>query len=101
DLLTVGITQIRKETEAKAKLLYDAIGKSKKLSVFVKNPVFRSQTVIVADISKVKGDLKKTLSEKGLLVGSGYGAYKETHIRIANFPTHSIAEIKKLIKNFP
>ncbi|HEX8932428.1 MAG TPA: aminotransferase class V-fold PLP-dependent enzyme [Patescibacteria group bacterium] len=100
DLLTVGITQIRKETEAKAKLLYDAIEKSQILSAFVKYPVFRSQTVIVADISKIKGDLKKTLSEKGLLVGSGYGVYKETHIRIANFPTHSIAEIKKLIKNF-
>ena len=60
--------------------------------------MIRSQTIVVADIKKIKVNIKQALSEKGFIVGSGYGNQKETHIRIANFPTHSVKEVQSLIK---
>ena len=48
-------------------------------------------------IPKVQKDVKKILAAKGFIVGSGYGQNKTTQIRIANFPTHSVANVKRLI----
>lgn len=98
DMLTIGIDNIRLETEKKASVLYDFLDTNKSFSPYVLVPQFRSQTIIVVDITKTKTDIKKVLSEKGIIVGSGYGKQKDTHIRIANFPTHSIESIQRLIK---
>jgi len=98
DMLSKGIKQIRTETEKKAKLLYDFLDAHKIFSAFIEDNMFRSQTVIVVDVQKAKVDVKKKLSEKGFIVGSGYGEFKEKHIRIANFPAHSVEDVKKLIK---
>jgi len=98
DMLEKGIKKIRKETEQKAKLLYDFLDRHVTFSAFVKEKKFRSQTVIVADVQKAKVDVKKMLAEKSFIVGSGYGEFKEKHIRIANFPAHSLEDMKKLIK---
>jgi phosphoserine aminotransferase len=98
DMLAIGIYTIRKETEQKAKLLYDFLDSSDTFSTFVKEKQFRSQTVVVADVQKTKKDIKKILSQKGMIVGSGYGEFKEKHIRIANFPTHSIRDAKQLLR---
>jgi phosphoserine aminotransferase len=97
-MLAIGIDKIRKEMEQKAKLLYDFLDSSELFTAFIQDKSLRSQTVIVADIQKTKKDVKKVLAEKELVVGSGYGENKETQIRIANFPTHSIKDIKGLIK---
>ena len=64
----------------------------------MKDKQFRSQTIILADIQRAKGDVKKFLAEKGLIVGSGYGENKENHIRIANFPAHSVQDVRRLIR---
>jgi phosphoserine aminotransferase len=98
DMQKKGIDKIRMETEQKAKLLYDFLAGSEKLSLFIKEKKWRSQTVIVADIQKVKKDVKKILAKKGFIVGSGYGENKHTQIRIANFPAHSVKDVKRLIK---
>ena len=37
------------------------------------------------------------LKQKNLFVTSGYSAYKDAEIRIANFPTTSIADMQNLI----
>ena len=98
DMLAVGIATIRRETEEKAQMLYNFFDTSTTLSAFVKDKKFRSATVIVADVQNAKGDVKKLLAQKGFLVGSGYGANKTNHIRIANFPAHSVKDVKKLLK---
>jgi len=98
DMLAFGIKKIRRETEQKAQLLYYYLDTSETLDAFVKEKQFRSPTIIVADIQKAKGDVKKILAEKGLIVGSGYGANKEKHIRIANFPAHTVQDVKRLIR---
>jgi len=98
DMRKIGIAAIRSQTEQKAKLLYDFLDESNIFSAFVKEKEFRSITVIVADIQKTKKDVRKILAKKGLLVGSGYGDNKDKQIRIANFPAHSVRDVKRLIR---
>lgn len=97
DMNTIGVAQIRKETELKAKLLYDFIEKNDSFGVFVKEKPFQSQTVVVAETSLPSSDIINKVKELGMVVGSGYGEYKSSQIRIANFPATSTEDIEKLI----
>ena len=42
-------------------------------------------------------DLIEYLKSKQLIIGSGYGDFKDQHIRIANFPAHSKESIEMLV----
>lgn len=103
DMQNIRLEEIRKQTEQKAKLIYDFFDNHKRFATFVKDKGVRSQTVIVANVGNKQKEIKKYLQEKGLIVGSGYGEYKDTQIRIANFPTHKITDVRRMImllKNF-
>ncbi|WP_027004046.1 aminotransferase class V-fold PLP-dependent enzyme [Hugenholtzia roseola] len=100
DMLERGIKTIRQETNYKAALLYDALERSQLFTPFVA-PAHRSKTVLVADFLAEKS--QKSLSQilqlfenEGLIIGKGYGKYKESQIRIANFPSHSKELAEKL-----
>jgi phosphoserine aminotransferase len=97
DMLKTGISVIRKETEQKADMLYNYLKTSEHLNIFVEKPEHRSQTVVVANTENPNEILKK-LAEKNLIVGSGYGSFKDQQIRIANFPATSIAGTELLLK---
>jgi phosphoserine aminotransferase len=43
-------------------------------------------------------DTINKLKKYGLVVGKGYGKYKEEYIRISNFPSHTLKDVKKLIQ---
>lgn len=94
------IDVIRKETDIKAKLLYDFIAECPFLDYGVAEPTHRSQTVIVANTTIPASELNKQLAKHDLVVGAGYGKNKTTQIRIANFPAHSIEVFEKLIAAF-
>ena len=96
DMLRVGVEQLRRETNYKAALLYHTIAEHPKLEAFVKNDVFKSKTTIVAHSGDHTEKIISTLKTKNLIVGSGYGEYKQKHIRIANFPTHSKEQVEHL-----
>jgi len=96
-MLKIGIKRIRAQTQKKAKLLYDFFNNSKQFKPFVKNRRFRSNTVIVSETQKDSLYFIHKLKEKGLIVGSGYGEFKNKHLRIANFPAHSIEDIRRLL----
>jgi phosphoserine aminotransferase len=96
DMLDKGINQIRKETEYKAAVLSNAIYNNELLDHFVKEEALRSKTVIVAETKISSSKIIKKLEEKGLIIGSGYGPYKDGHLRIANFPTHSKEHTEQL-----
>ena len=69
-------------------------------SVLVDQDEVRSDTVIAVSGSKDKvAYIKKEARENGIMLGNGYGAWKETTFRIANFPAISQDEIDQL-KNF-
>jgi phosphoserine aminotransferase len=52
----------------------------------------------VAEVAKGSTELLQQLSSTGNVVGSGYGAYKDKHIRIANFPAVSVEQTQRLIR---
>jgi len=89
DFLRRGIDTIRKETDYKAAVLYQALEASEFTSPFVKDKIYRSKTVIVADCQQHTEKLSTFLAGKGLHAGDGYGPAKKTQLRFANFPAHS------------
>ncbi len=92
-----GITNIRKETDEKAKKLYKFLETSSLFSISVKNPEHRSKTVIVADTNKSSKGIIDALKQKNMIVGSGYGPNKDTQIRISNFPSNTMEQIDGLL----
>lgn len=63
------------------------------LKPFVKNPAFRSQTVIVIEGSEEKiAEAKKLCEQNGISLAGGYGKTKPTCFRIANFLTHEATD---------
>jgi phosphoserine aminotransferase len=97
DMLKTGIQKIRKETDQKAKLVYDFFESHSEFEPFVKDPKYRSQTTLVMDVKGKTKLLKQKLSKKGLQIGVGYGEQKENHIRLGNFPAHKISDVKRML----
>ncbi len=96
DMLNRGIKSIQNDTLYKASILYNALDKSKTLSPFISNKVNRSKTVIVANCDQGNKEVLQRMDAKGWIVGKGYGKFKDDHIRIANFPTHSKEIIEQM-----
>ena len=97
DFNNIGVKNIRKETELKAQLIYKFIEKSSGFSPFVKEKPQRSQTVIVANTETPSVDIIKVVKDKGMVIGSGYGQFKSSQLRIANFPATSTEQVQELI----
>jgi phosphoserine aminotransferase len=89
DFLRRGIDSIRKETEYKSALLYQTLEKHSLIAPFVKDKKFQSKTVIVAETNSHTEAITKFLGPKGLFPGDGYGPFKKSQLRFANFPAHS------------
>ena len=97
EMLKKGVDNIRRETDEKAAMLYDFLGKHPAYQLFVKDEKYRSRTVVVAKVEGGSGPLVAQLAEQGIAMGSGYGKMKASQIRIANFPSVSIADVERLI----
>lgn len=98
DMNSKGMGQIRNETNYKAAVLYQALEACTYLQPFVKEKSCRSKTTIVAELEDETDSerLHQYLKEKKMIVSTGYGDFKNKHIRIANFPTHSREQIEML-----
>jgi len=97
DMLRKGMNKIRKETDYKAAIVYQALEKHSYLSPFVKEKEFRSKTVIAIDCGQHFTQVKEALLKKGMIPGDGYGDFKKRHLRLANFPTHSKEQFENLV----
>jgi phosphoserine aminotransferase len=66
-------------------------------------PLIIEQQVQSPTVLALKGDeeyiqhIKKYLKAKNIIIGSGYGIWKENTIRIANFPAHTDDDFKSLL----
>lgn len=59
----------------------------------------QSDTVFCIDVDpELLKKLKKSAADEGIIIGSGYGAFKTTSFRIANFPAISKSDFEKLSK---
>ncbi|KAA5548297.1 aminotransferase class V-fold PLP-dependent enzyme [Adhaeribacter rhizoryzae] len=92
-----GIQTIREETETKAQLIYDYLAASQNFDIAMQEPGHRSVTTIIANTKIPASEVIKKLTPFDMVIGSGYGNYKETQIRIANFPTHSVSQVQALV----
>lgn len=99
DMLDVGLKKLRNDTTYKAAILNQMVKEHPKLSHFVESEEHRSKTTIVAKADNATGIIDE-ISNKGLILGGGYGPHKGDHIRIANFPTHSKESVEMLCDLF-
>jgi len=97
DMLKKGIGEIRKQTNQKAKLLYDFFDNHTTWKPFVKNEKFRSKTVAVIHMGEDTIPVFDYLKKHHVIVGKGYGDFKETQFRIANFPALTLSDVKRLL----
>ncbi|MCE6990872.1 aminotransferase class V-fold PLP-dependent enzyme [Dyadobacter sp. CY323] len=97
DFNRIGVKTIRKETEQKAEALYKFVEKTGGFTSFVKEKANRSQTVVVVNTETPSADIIKNIKSKGMVIGSGYGKFKDSQLRIANFPATSIEQTDALI----
>jgi phosphoserine aminotransferase len=97
DFLRRGAQVIRKETEYKAAILYQALQQHPLASPFVKDAAFQSKTVVVAETGANTKTISQALQHKGLFPGDGYGKAKDSQLRFANFPAHSKEQYELLV----
>lgn len=99
DMVEEGIETIRQNTDKKAKLIYDFFDNHPTYHPFIKG-LNRSVTTIVIDVNGQTKIITDRLTQKGFIVGKGYGDKKESQIRIANFPTHTLQQVEELLQHF-
>ncbi len=97
DFLRRGIQTIRRETEYKSAILYQALQTHEFINAFVKEPAYQSKSVVVANTGSRTKEIVAALQAKGLSPGDGYGKAKETQLRFANFPAHSKEQYELLV----
>ena len=78
---------VSSQIKARAEGLFKFIEEETSLSLLIENKAVRSETVIA-----IKGNLeeisllKQKAKENNIILGNGYGEWKDTTFRIANFP---------------
>jgi phosphoserine aminotransferase len=106
DFLKTGINKIRKETDEKSDMLYSFFSKPEYYNAFVNIREFQSKTTPVFEIKGGSERLRKFAADFGLILGAGYKPslpayavknFKNEHIRLANFPSQSVKDTKKLL----
>ncbi|MBI5403660.1 MAG: aminotransferase class V-fold PLP-dependent enzyme [Ignavibacteriae bacterium] len=95
-----GIDKLRKDTEKKANMLYKFFENHRFVRPFVKEINLRSKTTLVFDSVIDTEKIIKKLSDKGFVLSSGYGNFRNSQFRIGNFPVHKSEEVEKLIHTF-
>lgn len=95
--LDSGIDSIRSAIDERAELIYAFLRANENFSAFVKDAALQSKTV-VSVATKKASEAIRTLEKAGLHVGSGYGKFKDQHIRIANFPAHTREDMQRLLQ---
>ena len=95
----VPVSEISEEIIQRAHGLYTFLAENG-YHPLVTNETVRSQTVIAVEAEKeVITKVKAGAKQAGLQLGNGYGAWKETTFRIANFPAIDVTDIS-LLRNF-
>lgn len=100
DMNKIGIEVLRKETDKKAKKIYDYFEKKEGYGLGVSNENLRSRTVAVIDTPVASKEIIARIQENNMVIGSGYGAKKDSQIRIANFIATSMEQIEELLNVF-
>jgi phosphoserine aminotransferase len=98
DMFTYGIDTIRDETIAKSKLIYDYFDGHDSCKPLISRKIYRSKTTPVINVQGQADNLSRALAKKGYQVSKGYRPYEDDHMRIANFPAHTLNHIEGLLE---
>ncbi|MCA6074010.1 aminotransferase class V-fold PLP-dependent enzyme [Fulvivirga sedimenti] len=91
------ISKVNNQLRKRHEQLEKVISKQTRFAFLIKNAAVRSVTVTALESTpKNVKSLKKTALEHGFLLGNGYGEWKESTVRIANFPAITRQEWKEL-----
>jgi phosphoserine aminotransferase len=94
---TPNIKTISSQIKNRAKLLYNFIENETNWQLIIKNQILRSDTVLAIEGNpEAIKSIKQKAKEKNITLGNGYGAWKNTSFRIANFPAIEDWEFEKL-----
>lgn len=100
DMNKRGRATLQREVDQKAERLYSYFENKDGFSLGVVNAEHRSRTVAVINTERASSEVIGALKEKNLVVGAGYGANKESQIRIANFIANAPEQIDRLLNAF-
>ena len=97
DMNDFGLEKIRKQTKEKAEKIYTYFENHPTFKPFITDKSLRSDTTIVIDVKGKSEELLVFAKKKGFAIGEGYGEYAKEHIRIANFPAHTMGNVEHLL----
>ncbi|MEL6562616.1 MAG: aminotransferase class V-fold PLP-dependent enzyme [Bacteroidota bacterium] len=101
DMLYRGVKQIQNDTLYKAAILYQTMDELDWIEPFIAKNKYRSKTFAVGRLKDRKAsEIIRIMKEKKMIIGSGYGPFKEEHVRIASFPTHSKEQMELFVDTF-
>lgn len=93
------ITDVHAKVLARYERWRDFFSMSNQLKHLVSNKEVQSYTVIpVTASANIVQEIKSKAKKEGILLGEGYGEWKPTSFRIANFPAIETKEIETLIR---
>ena len=93
------ITKVDEKIRARYEQWMEFLSHASSIKHLVQNESVHSFTVIpVKAEPELVARIKTEAKDKGLLLGEGYGHWKEETFRIANFPALKKGEIKKLMR---
>jgi len=98
DMLYRGAKQIQNDTLYKTTILHQVMEELDWINPFINKSKYRSRTVAVGQLNNVtSSEVIDKMKAKKVVLGNGYGNFKEDHLRIANFPTHSKEQVELLV----
>lgn len=87
-----------KKTRERMQELENIVASKDTFRYLVKRPEFRSRTVLgISGETSMVEDIKKKAEKEGLILGSGYGSFKTTSFRVANFPVITDGQFRQLV----
>jgi phosphoserine aminotransferase len=96
---SVGIDEVHEKTLERYELWSSFLDERNSIRHLVNTKGVQSFTVIpVTAPQEVIQSIKETAKRQGFLLGEGYGEWKATTFRIANFPALKKKEIKELMR---
>ncbi len=91
------VAELDVHIKARAAQLYATVEALPYAQPLVRNAAVRSDTVVAVEAdSALIADVKAQAKAAGMLLGSGYGTWKTTTFRIANFPALTDDEINRV-----
>jgi phosphoserine aminotransferase len=91
------IKELSQNLKFRANRLYEYFDSTVSLKPLVLNNEVRSQTLVAIKCSDLK-ELQAYLAKKDITIGKGYGKWKDTTFRIANFPAIDNQEYDYLLE---